>query len=265
MPINHIQQLFAYIQYAPAHIQSRYCNGIARYTYHYTDLLDDEGLPKKTAKGVIITKKHRKENPLWKQNQTTEATFNGLLFRDGRVYVINIYTFDPSSDYSMQYLEITKIFNKLLKQYNIYHLSIIIPKAIRKLYADSTATENLIPFLKYDRPYHKPKVRYKITSNHNKERKFIICQRDGSDRIWNQILYRSIAKFSNLCAFAEQRRERPQSLYFLFAQEPELRVPKHRQKPSHDLPPKRERKARRLFGAFGTETWRSDRENNPNT
>jgi len=244
-------------------MQIKYCNGIPRQIKYGTDVLDKAGKLLKTGSGKIRQKEILKENPEWKANKTDDASFNGILFRNSRVYIMNIYTFDPDKDYQPSYLDITEFFNEMLSEYNIYHLCIIIPKAVRKLYGDCTLTENLIPFIKYDRPYRLPKLRYKITSTHAKERKFIESKGTSINGTWNQILHRSLGKFGNLSAFREQRNERCQSLYFLYTQEPELRVPNHRPKPPDGLPPKGERKARRRFGAFGTETWRSDWTDNP--
>lgn len=265
MPNQLIQQLFTYIQFAPSEWQIKYNGGISRQLKIVTDLLDKEGKSIRKSCGKIKTKITYKDNPDWYKNKTEEASFNGVMFRENKVFLMNIYTFDPDNNYKESYLDITKIFRRLLKQYNIYHLCIIIPKAVKKFYADSLATENLIPYLIYDRPYRLPKLRTKIINNHSKHRKFVIGRRDDRDRIWTQIFNKALGKIGNLSTFAEQRDERPGSLPYIYTEEPELRTPKYSNKPSNDLPPKGERKPRRRFGAFGTETWRTDWGNNPNT
>lgn len=233
-------------------MQIKYCNGIPRQIKISTDVLDKKGKPLKTGSGKIRQKETFKQNPEWIANNTDDASFNGILFRQGRVYIMNIYTFDPDKDYEPSYLDITEYFNAMLSQYNIYHLCIIIPKAVRKLYADCTLTENLIPFIKYDKPYRLPKKRYNLTRHHNKHRKFIIRNRSECRRIWNPILDNSLSKIANLSTFSNQREERHTSLWLDYSQEPEFYPRKNHREPPNDLPPKGERKARRRFGAKGT-------------
>lgn len=268
---EHVNSLFQYIFYAPEEVQKRYCNGYHKTITIDTDVLkevptkvkvpDGEGgykvinttkiIPKKTPSGIIVTESKEVANEKWYNNETSECTFNGILFRESKVYVINIYVFDSTNDYQPEYLEITDIFNQLLETYNIYHLCLIIPKAIRKLYSDSTLTEsNLIPYIKYDQPYRLPKLRYNLARHHNKHWKFIISDRKRDNGVWSKILYKAIARISNNSTFAEQRNERPNSLYLIHTEEPKLHIPAKSNKSSDDLSPKGERKARRRFGAF---------------
>jgi hypothetical protein len=252
MPADHIQSLFQYIKFAPKKWQIKYNSGIRRYNTIEIDKLKADGTPKKKSSGNYDTTTKITDNPEWMANKTNEASFNGILFREDRVLVMNIYTFNPDKDYEISYLDITGFFNRMLQQYNIFHLCLIIPKALRGLYSDSTLTENLIPFIKYDKPYRLPKRRYALTRHHNKHRKFIVRNRRECRETWDPILHQAISKISNLSTFGSQRNERHASLWFDYSQEPELHIRKNNGEPLYDLPPKGERKARRRFGAKGT-------------
>lgn len=249
---RYTQMLFPYIFYAPENMQAKYQNGVRRYITLQDDVIGNNGKPKRTMSGNIITQTRKIENPQWHKANNGESSFNGILFRNNRVLMYNIYTFSPQNDYRPQYLDITETFDLLLQEYNIYHLCLIIPKAVRKLYSDCTLTEKIIPYIRYDKESNLPKSRYPIMRHHNKHRKFIVPNRKGSNRIWRDILYRSIARISNRSTFAEQRNTRPDSLYFLYTEEPELHIPKQSRSQPDGIYHKKIRKARRAYHAFGT-------------
>ena len=220
--------LAPYLDFCPENIRMKFCNG------------------------------EDKSKEEWWKECANEYTFCGFLFRNSRIYVINIYLFDEENDYERKYLDVTDFFEQQLETFNIYHLCFIVSKALNSYYRESTLTEKLIPYIKYGKEYRLPKIQYAVTKHHNRYKKFIINSKDGSDGVWNQILHRAISKIENLSAFAKQRDERPDSLLFDYTTEPRLCIHKHSDKSPDDIPPKRKRKARRRFGAFNPERGGAD-------
>lgn len=215
-----LDTLSEYIYYAPPEVQLAFCNGVDR------------------------------EQENWMLQPTDEAVFYGILFRDKKVYMINIYTFSSVNYFQPRYLDITSIFKALLKDYNIYHLCILLKKVLRPYYTDSTLTENISQFLKYDHANLLHKRRYAITKQHNRYKKFIDTPEHPSHRVWTKIIYKALGKVANLQAFRNLRDERPCSLYFGYTTQPKLCVRKHSNQSSTSLRKKGKRKARRRAGAF---------------
>lgn len=240
MPINnHTKELFLYIAFAPEEIKKKYNNGYNRwFTYKQKD---------KTIK---------EENKEWyfMRNNLGDSSFAGLLFRENKVYVHNIYLYDVNKDYKEQYLEITEIFNELLKKYNIYHACILALAVLKNSCKESYLTENIILYVKTDREYHLPKFRYQLARHHSREKKFLISGKGISGKRWHKIFYKTLAKIQNLSTFADFRKTRPQLfLCDMYSTEPELRKVENKPK-SPDGVQKRTRKPRRHF--LGTHPYR---------
>ena len=229
--MSHIQSLFQYILYAPEEIQRYYCNGY--------EIGSNE----------------------WYQNKVDYAIFKGLLFRNNRVYCINVFIFSNEDDYEPKYLDVTRFFDALCKKYNIYHSALILATCTKWLHRECSLTENLIPFIKYDAPYRLPRLRYAITRNHGKERKFIDSAGHRGRRIWNQTFHKSLAKIKNLATFEEYRTQGPDIFQSVYSATPELCVYQYKAELSNDLPQKRVRKSRRGFNAFNPSKWGSDSGN----
>ncbi|MFX1667862.1 hypothetical protein JZ968_06720 [Riemerella anatipestifer] len=215
-----ILPLSKYIHFAPPEVQLAYCNGIDR------------------------------EQKEWVQQEVDEAIFYGILFRNKRVYILNIYIFSEVNNYKPKYLDITSIFTELLKEFNIYHLCLILKTILRPFYTDSTLTENIIKYLKHDHKNLLHKRRYVIKKQHNRYQKFIDTPEYPSERVWTEIIYRSIERVENLQAFRDMRNERFNSLFISYTCQPKLSIRKHSNKSSECLQKQSKRKARRRFGAF---------------
>lgn len=248
--LNYPKLLFQYILFAPLEMQNKYCNGIKRWITTETDIKDEDGKSLKTSSGKFIVSEQRIENKEWLKNNVTECIFNGILFRDNRVFVINIYLFDPQKDYEPQYLEITQIFKQLLNSYSIYHLCLIVQAAVGNFYKDSSLTEKITIHLKYDKPYRLPRLRYAITKHHNRHVKFISHGSKVRDnRIWNNIIYKAISRIENLSDFINNGEQRP-SVLTDYTSKPRLYNSKHKVKPSDGVSSKEGRKPRRRFNVF---------------
>ena len=240
MPINnHTKELFLYIAFAPEEIKKKYNNGYNRwFTYKQKD---------KTIK---------EENKEWyfMRNNLGDSSFAGLLFRENKVYVHNIYLYDVKNDYKEQYLEITGIFNELLKKYNIYHACILALAVLKNSCKESYLTENIILYVKTDREYHLPKFRYQLARHQKKKKKFLVGRKGIIGKRWYKIFYKTIAKIQNLSTFADFRKTRPQLfLCDMYSTEPEFRKVENKPKPSDGVQ-KRTRKPRRHF--LGTHPYR---------
>ena len=248
--MNFPQMLFQHIHFAPPEIQKKFYNGISRYLTMEVDVLDDKGRPQRTAAGRIITKEIQLENKEYWQNKSEECTFNGLLIKKDKVFVINIYTFSEIKDYEPAYLEVTQIFNELLKTYNIYHTCLTLQLAVCNYYKDSTLTENLIPIIKHDKPYRLPKFRHQITRHHNRHKKFIDCGgKDRSKRAWNQIIHRAVSRIKVCESTTIHGGKRP-SLFVDYSAIPVISKVQHKSKHQRGVREPKERKARRRAYAF---------------
>ena len=188
------------------------------------------------------------------RNNLGDSSFAGLLFRENKVYVHNIYLYDVKNDYKEQYLEITGIFNELLKKYNIYHACVLALAVLKNSCKESYLTENIILYVKTDRECHLPKFRYQLARHHSREKKFLVGRKGISGKRWHKIFYKTIAKIQNLSTFADFRKTRPQLfLCDMYSTEPEFRKVENKPKPSDGVQ-KRTRKPRRHF--LGTHPYR---------
>lgn len=195
---------------------------------------------------------HEWEDNNW-HTHTGDSYFAGLLFRNNRVFAINIYIFQRQKDFTPHYLEITDVFNEILKDLNIYHTCLLFQKVLKKYYRESTLVEKNEIRLKYDRKYHLPKFRHHITKHHNRERKF--CENySGEHRgIWHQILYQSITQSSDFSTFKQQRNERPTSLFIIHSCQTKLPIRKTNLQHTKCVSGNKPRKPRRQFTAFNPE------------
>ena len=238
-PNRHTQLLFPFIYCLPDEIkekiQPKYCNGKLRKICH----------TKETGENID------NYNPEWLENNTGESTFCGLLFRDNRVYTLNIEILCRDKDYQPQYLDITETFDRLLKKYNIYHLCIIISAVLRKkYYKEATLAKNLRTKVIYDRPYLLPKIRYGIQKHHSRERKFYCDTESEGIKRWDLLITKSLHQISNLSAFRHIGKERHlPGLWTDYTSEPGMVSGRHKNKPSDGLRSEKPRKLRRGFFA----------------
>ena len=258
---KHTQELFKYIFYAPEEIQKKYYNGIAREITYRPDLVDENGAKVTNSNNKIRIQTQKVKNKEWykSKNNKGDCSFYGFVFKDNKVFVYNIYLYDKNNDYKPEYLEITWIFNKLLKKFNIYHLCLVLRDALKNQYKESETTESVIIFLKHYKDYHNHNLKYNVLKHHGRYKKFIIHNRHKTRILWNKIIFSSIAKECSYYTFKELRYERPNSYFFKFdviGKEDRQRFAKiqHEQSKSLRRPYTRkgERKKRRRFDAFNS-------------
>lgn len=240
MPQNrHTIALFQYIAFAPEEVMAKYCNGYKRWLVtsfrERVVITDDNGC--RTVK--FLQKEEVRENNDWylHENNSGDSSFNGLLFRDNRVYVFNINIYEGHNNYKQKYLDITEEFDKLLKRFNIYHLCLMIPMILKKFYREHNLTENLLPYIETDDERLLPKFRYKIQSNHSRHRKFIEDTKGGNRRnIWDKVLSANIDKISNIDTLEKFKRCRPSLFLFdLYTEKPRIHRVPDRYKQSEDI------------------------------
>lgn len=195
---------------------NRHTQSLFRYIYCLPDDIKEIYQPK-YANGQLRLIQYEKEdgeqvsyyNPKWIENNTQDCTFCGLQFQDNRVFVINIYIFCKDKDYEPQYLEITETFNRLLKKYNIFHLSLILSTIFRKkFYKESTLAHNLRTKILYDDPRILPKFRYSIQKHHSRERKFYCGTESEGIKRWAVLIDKTLHEIDNLSSFRESMGER---------------------------------------------------------
>lgn len=204
-------QLFEYIYHAPENIIKKYYSGIQK----------EIQLPKSKQQTESTTI----QNKEWyqKRNHTQDCIFYGFMFKNNRVFAMNIYTYNPQDNYTPQYLDITCFFNRQLENYNIFHTVIILATALKSLYRESSLTEQLIPYIENDSIIQLPKIRHKLIQQRGRYRKFIEYNKSTSRREWNKILLSALEKVSNLSTFKEFRNMRPSAVDTLFyTQKPKL-------------------------------------------
>ncbi len=224
---KHISLLFRYILFAPREIQRKYCNGAE---FHSIE---------------------------WFLNKTDECSFRGILFRENRVFVINIEILCKDNNFVPQYLDITDVFNKLLKRYNIYHLCVLISTVLRKkFYKESSLAQKLRFNIKYDTPYKLPKFKYSIERHHSRERKFYYSTESEGKRAWTGIINQTLCEVINLASFEGTMDQGQPTLFTDFGSVPEFNPNKNSHQRSEDLRDGKPRKLRRGFYAFSNKRGR---------
>ena len=235
---------------------NRHTQSLFRYIYCLPDDIKEIYQPK-YANGQLRLIQYEKEdgeqvsyyNPRWIENNTQDCTFCGLQFQNNRVFVINIYIFCKDKDYEPQYLEITETFNRLLKKYNIFHLSLILSTIFRKkFYKESTLAHNLRTKILYDDPRRLPKFRYSIQKHHSRERKFYCDTESEGVRRWAGLIDKTLQQVSNLSSFQSSEKEGHQpGLWTDYYSVPRMVPSRHKAGSSDDLREKKPRKLRRGY------------------
>lgn len=238
-PNRHTQLLFPFIYCLPddikEQIQPKYYNGKLRRICHTKE------------NGKVIND----YNPEWLESNNGECTFYGLLFRENKVYALNIEILCKDKDYEPQYLEITETFDRLLKRYTIFHLCILISAVLRKkYYKEATLAKNLRTKVIYDQPYRLPKIRYGIQKHHSRERKFYCDTASQGFRRWDLLITEGLHEISNLSTFQTIGKERHQpGLWTDYSSEPRLVSGSNKIKSPDGVRSEKPRKLRRGFFA----------------
>lgn len=235
---------------------NRHTQSLFRYIYCLPDDIKEIYQPK-YANGQLRLIQYEKEygeqvsyyNPKWIENNTQDCTFCGLQFQDNRVFVINIYIFCKDKDYQPQYLEITEIFNKMLKQYNIFHLSLILSTLFRKkFYKESTLAHNLRTKILYDDQRRLPKFRYSIQKHHSRERKFYCDTESEGIKRWAVLIDKTLQQVSNLSSFRTSGKDgHHPGLWTDYHCVPRMVSGHHKARPSDGVREKKPRKLRRGY------------------
>lgn len=208
---QHTIQLWNYIKYAPDNIQAKYTNDTKKYIKDKLNL-----------------------NWFNDTNNQNTCFFNGLKFHENKVLVINIHIITPNQ--KLQYLDITQSFNKLLKTYNIFYLSAIIPIILQKYYRESSLADNLIPYIETNYEYQLPKFKYKIKSNNARYRKFTNCNRHNPTMEWNKILIQTFQQIHSIIPINALNNQRPSLVFFDdYSCLPKLLSPTNKHKPPRSI------------------------------
>lgn len=176
----HTEKLYPYLFYAPLKYQRKF------YNFHGAETL----------------------NRFY--NRSGNSCFMGMLFYDNRVFCYNVEIYNEDEGKSDRYLEITGLFNKLLKDYNIFHLCFLMHRAIYKYYRENALTENILPFIRYQNDSrYKPKFTYAVTKHRGRHRLFIENYPDENKREWNRILLSAIREDRFSEQLRKYKNERP--------------------------------------------------------
>lgn len=176
----HTEKLFSYIFFAPYNIQKKFYNF------------------------------HGKETMAKFYNQYGDCSFMGILFYQNKVFCYNIEIYSKTDPCAHRYLEITKLFNKLLKEYNIFHLCYLIHRAVYKYYRENNLTEKILPIIiNQDDERYKPKFQYAIKKHRGRHRLFVESKPNENSREWDRILLSAIRKDSYSSSLAEHKKSRP--------------------------------------------------------
>ena len=181
---NLTQKLFKLIINAPEHLKKKYFCNVSR-------IIDE------------------KENSNWYNEKLNEnnAIFSGLKFQENKVFVINIGIINEN--FNIKYLEISTLFNNLLKQYDIITLTIVINEILKKYYKEYTLTENILEHIQVHNEKNLPKFNHKIKQNNDRHKKFIDCNKCNASRKWNKILHKTLQQINTNIPKQNIARKRP--------------------------------------------------------
>lgn len=183
----HTELLIPYIFYAPEFIKNKFYNEC------------NEG----NVKGDFY-----KEN---------NSYFLGLMFINGRVFCYNILQYkqyEENEGNYCEYLEITDLFNDLLNTYNIFHLCILIYRALKSQAREHEAMESFISFMRFQMDNNlQHRYLYERERQNNRFRKFIVCKESSSNTIWDKVILRAIERDRLSETFRKHKQERPSLLW----------------------------------------------------
>jgi hypothetical protein len=189
----HTAKLFEYLFFAPYNIQKKF------YNFHGAETM----------------------NKFY--DHYGDCSFMGILFYQNKVYCHNIEIYSLTDDHAHRYLEITNVFNELLKEFNIFHLCYLIHRATYKYYRENTLTEKILDLIKFqtDERY-KPKFTYAVTKHRGRYRLFVESYQNENQGEWDRILLSAIRKdlyYSRLIKYSKQR---PDLFNGVYSELPEL-------------------------------------------
>lgn len=229
----HTAKLFEYLFFAPYNIQKKF------YNFHGNETM----------------------NKFY--DQYGDCSFMGILFYQNKVYCHNIEIYSKTNDHAHRYLEITKIFNQLLKEFNIFHLCYLVHRALYKYYRENTLTENILDLIKYQTDVrYKPKFTYAVTKHRGRYRLFVEDYENENQGEWNRILFQSINKDSTCVEFRRRFKERPDIFDSPYKSLPTINTASDKHDCSKNL--RKQIKKRRKLSKRNLQRWRKFRRSNTN-
>ena len=140
----HTEKLFPYVFFAPYKIQKKF------YNFHGNETIQRF------------------------YNHYGNSSFMGLLFYNNRVMCYNIVLYATDESRNDRFLDVTDVFNELLKEFNIFHLCYLFHRATFKFNRENALTENILHFIRYQNDsQYKPKFTYAVTKHRGRFRLFI--------------------------------------------------------------------------------------------
>lgn len=201
----HTAKLFPYILDAPINIQRKF------YNFHGEESL----------------------NKFY--NEYGNSSFMGFLFYDNKVFCYNIEIYS-SVDETSRYLDITKLFNSFLKEYNIFHLCYLFHRALFKYYRENCLTEKVLPYVRYQNDKNlKPKFIYAIQKHRGRHRLFTENRRGQNQREWDRIILRALAKDSACLELRQYLNQRPCLFRTVYQALPKVNTVSYESKPSKNI------------------------------
>lgn len=229
----HTEKLFSYIYFAPQAIQKKFYNFHGKETMNkFYDFYGD-------------------------------CSFMGILFYKNKVYCHNIEIYSKKDDHAHRYLEITKVFNQLLKEFNIFHLCYLVHRALYKYYRENTLTENILDLIKYQTDVrYKPKFTYAVTKHRGRFKLFVEDYENQNQAKWNSILLSAIRKDVHYSSLTKYRSERPCLFPELYRACPNVNTASDKHDRSTSL--SKQNKERRKFNSRNIQRRRKFRKSNTN-
>lgn len=168
-------------------------------------------------------------------DQYGNSSFMGFLFYNNKVLCYNIEIYSIT-DESSRYLDITKVFNTLLKEYNIFHLCYLLHRTLFKYYRENCLTEKILPYIRYQNELSlKPKFIYAITKHRGRHRLFIESRRNKSQIEWDRIIFQSIAKDSACVELRQYLNQGPSIFDCVYKALPKINSVTYESKPSKNI------------------------------
>lgn len=196
-------------------------------------------------------------------NHYGDCSFMGILFYKNKVYCHNIEIYSKKDDHAHRYLEITKVFNQLLKEFNIFHLCYLVHRALYKYYRENTLTENILDLIKYQTDARfKPKFTYAVTKHRGRYRLFVEDYENENQRKWNSILLSAIRKDSSCFELRSRFKERPDIFNSPYKSLPTINTASDKHDKSKSL--RKQTKKRRMLNKRDIQSRRLFRRSNTN-
>lgn len=136
-----------------------------------------------------------------------EVIYCGFIFRHGKVFCRNLYTFDIHDDYKAEYLEVTEVFRIYSRRHSVIRICRMILPKIRSYYKESHFTFYITPLLATITEYHKPKIQHEVQKHNARYQPFITSNRKNNNRWWCNILCKSIRKSKKLARLARIKKK----------------------------------------------------------